>query len=49
MCDILKKYNIPESLNYGDKNKKINIENKVIKLIKSTFEKKKLNKIDNNE
>lgn len=44
---MLKKYKIPDSLNYGDKNKKIEIENKDIKLIKSTFEKKKLFKIDN--
>lgn len=36
--DILKKYNISqENINYGDKNKKINLDEKDEKIIKSTF------------
>ncbi len=48
MRDILTKYNISENkLDYGDKNKEIKIDEKNIKLIKTTFERKHLENIDN--
>lgn len=47
MRDILKKYNIPDGLNYGDKKKEMKVDIKDMKLIKTTFEKKKIIEINN--